>query len=612
MKFIEKISAEEYDFPVNPSGKKEQQFKCPVCSKSRKQKNQNKKIVSINTDKMVGTCFHCGVAFLEKKEYKPERKVYIKPTWNNNTDLPDEVVKWFKNDRKISQDTLIKARVTKGTAFIPALAKVAGTIDFNYFRNGELTYIKHRTRDKDFAAAKDAEPILYNLDGILGQEEVIITEGEMDVLSYMEVGFENVCSFPNGANDKNSIDRNIGLFDNAKKIYLAVDQDYPGIMFREELRRRLGTERCFRVDFKDKKDANEYLVRYGKEKLKRTIQEADEFPIEGLVSALDYEAEIQNLYDNGIDPGLGIRHKVLNRLITFETGRLCTVTGIPGHGKSEFVDEICESLNTLHGWKTVYFSPENWPIPYHVRKLVERLSGDPMVGYGKMSQEALNKALEYVSENFKFIIPKDDKYSLEAILDKARQAIHKHGCKVVVLDPWNRVEHQLDKNETETNYISRQLSAISNFAQKNDILFILVAHPRKVAYAKGQYDVPNLYDIAGSANFYNKTDFGLTVYRDKIGDTVQVHVQKVKFRHLGKPGVARFLFNSRNARYHPLDIDQGKNGELLFDREEEEKRFDNSNHMGEPEDETPQSEMNFEITPNEIYDGSTRTDKPPF
>lgn len=119
----------------------------------------------------------------------------------------------------------------------------------------------------------------------------------------------------------------------------------------------------------------------------------------------------------------------------------------------------------------------------------------------------------------------------------------------------------------ETNYISQTLDKFTNFAQKYDVLFFLVAHPRKMSKdASGQFEVPTLYDINGSANFYNKTDYGITVQRNKEAGTVGVYVQKVKFKHLGETGNATFKYNINNGRYVPY-------------YESQDPIWDNSNHL---------------------------------
>jgi len=138
--------------------------------------------------------------------------------------------------------------------------------------------------------------------------------------------------------------------------------------------------------------------------------------------------------------------------------------------------------------------------------------------------------------------------------------------QALVIDPYNRLESQ-QGSRNETQYISEVLDKLTTFAQINDVLVILMAHPTKQPKNKdGIVEAPTLYDISGSANFFNKADFGIVVHRNRIDDTVEVHVQKVKFRHLGENGTATFKYNLNNGRYVPYN-----NGI--------EPAWDNDNHI---------------------------------
>ena len=105
----------------------------------------------------------------------------------------------------------------------------------------------------------------YNADCLKKAEEIIIVEGEIDALTFIQAGYENTISVPNGAGNIDFLDTCIDLFADIKKIYIATDQDTRGINLKSELIRRLGPERCYVVSFKDCKDANEYLLKYGPE-----------------------------------------------------------------------------------------------------------------------------------------------------------------------------------------------------------------------------------------------------------------------------------------------------------------------------------------------------------
>ena len=527
----------------------EERLTCPECSPNRKKSNV--KCFSWNHSKGVGYCSHCGETF---GIYIERKKEYKRPKWKNNTNLSEKLVKWFES-RGISQFTLRQMKITEGYEFMPQIGKEVNTVQFNYFRHGELVNVKYRDGAKNFKLSKDAELIVYNYDNCVDAKEIIIVEGEMDCLSMCEAGYYNCVSVPNGATEKTInleyLDNCIELFID-KKIILATDNDNPGVNLRNELAARLGVENCMRVDFADCKDANEYLIKYGKTVLYECVSNAKEFPVEGVFCTDDFEDDIFLLHEHGLNPGMQTGLRTVDELISFEYGRLYTFTGIPGHGKSEIVDQICVSLNKRYGLRVGYFSPENYPLSLFVSKLIEKTVGK------RFSSQTIGKSelqgyLNYMRANYYFIMPEEN-FTVESIMSRALYLVRNKGIKILVIDPYNTLEHKKQGSETEHEYVSRFLDVLRNFAKRNQIMIFLVAHPRKIQkIANGLYDVPNMYDISGSSNFYNKTDFGISVYRNFGSGLTELYVQKVKFKHLGKVGNCSLSWNSTNGRYSYFD-----------------------------------------------------------
>lgn len=610
------------DFGIQiPFGKRSGKVKtfCPQCHETRTDKRD--KSLSVDLDKGVWNCHYCGWGgtihtsdfddspegkrkWMEQQPwYNPHRlrkqkPVYKKPEHRQvNGTLSDKALAWFKG-RGISKETLTACKVTEGMEWMPQKNGQANTVQFNYYLNGELINTKFRTGDKCFKLCSGAQLIPYNIDAIKGQKECIITEGEMDALSFYEIGFHNVVSVPNGANaNLDYLDDFIeDYFDDKETIYIASDTDTKGVELRDELLRRFGAERCRVLEYgEDCKDANEHLQKFGRDSLKQVIASAPEIKLEGVFTVSDFEESLDALFEHGMQKGVTIGHECFDRLCSFETKRLCTVTGIPGSGKSEFIDEIAERLNMRYGWRFAYFSPENAPLAYHASKLIEKFTGK------KFDREHLTfggykQVKQHLETNFFFISPKDD-YRLDTILERAKFLVRRKGIKALVIDPYNRLEDESD-GMSETKYISKQLDRLTNFAQQNDVLVILMAHPTKQTKNKdGVIEAPTLYDISGSAHFYNKTDFGIVVHRNRVENTVEVHVQKVKFRHLGEVGTALFKYNLNNGRYVPytqgVEPQWDNTNHIIEDRKQKEKdaieaaQFDWDNIMEQPTDDCP-------------------------
>ena len=566
------------DAPLGRSGNKK--VFCPQCHAERHDKRD--KSLSINLETGEFHCHYCGFSgcaaekeawekdrpwhnYAPIKRQKPE---YKKPQPRQVLPMSSRAIAWFQS-RGISVATLQALKVTEGSEWMPQKNGQANTVQFNYYRNGELINTKFRTGDKCFKLVSGAELLPYNIDGIKGTKECIITEGEMDALSFYECGRHDVVSVPNGANaNLDYLDDYIeDYFEDKETIYIASDTDTKGVMLRDELLRRFGAERCRVLEYGDGcKDANEHLMKYGRDSLLKCLADAPEIKVEGVFTVSDFEQSLDALFENGWQKGVTIGFPNFDRLCSFETKRLCVVTGIPGSGKSEFIDEIAERLNMRYGWRFAYFSPENAPLAYHASKLIEKFTGKRFNSKSLTFGE-YKEVKEHLETDFYFICPSDN-FRVDTILEKAKYLVRRRGIKSLVIDPYNRLESE-QGGRSETLYISELLDKLTNFAQRNDILIILMAHPTKQPRSKdGTIDAPTLYDISGSANFFNKADFGIVVHRNRTENTVEVHVQKVKFRHLGEVGTALFKYNLNNGRYVPYTAGS-------------EPEWDNENHLRE-------------------------------
>ena len=524
--------------------------KCPKCSHERKKKSEP--CLSVNIDEGVWNCHNCGWTGGLKKSNYMEKVFYVKPKpIPKVSKYSDGMIKFFKT-RGISEKTLLKNNVTEGIEYMPQVSGERNTIQFNYYKNNELVNVKYRDGEKNFKLVKDAERVLYGLDDIKDFDEVIIVEGEMDKLSYYEAGFKNCVSVPNGASNL-KLDYLKDFPDDLKKVYIATDNDEPGRKLAEELSRRIGRDVCYRVDFDKYKDANDWILNNGLETLKDTIKYAKAYPLEGVIGVDSINLDIDDLYKNGLSRGCESGHRVFDKLFTFTTSQLTVITGVPTHGKSNWLEHICMKLAANHDWRFGVFSPEHYPLQLHFSVLSEKFIGKTFREislYQRMTKSELMFAKKFISNRFNWIRPDGDVFTIDAILKAAAGLVKRHGIKGLIIDPYNKI-HAPFGNQSETQYINDFLTKLTIFKQKYDIHIFLVAHPRKMQKKdNGLYDVPTLYDIAGSANFYNQVDNGITVYRNFETGFSHVYVQKVKFRHIGEIGEAVFNYNLQNGRYY--------------------------------------------------------------
>ncbi|CAL5039912.1 unnamed protein product [Urochloa decumbens] len=511
---------------------------------------------------------------------KAGNKVYRKISEEdlNLEPLCDELVAYF-SERMISTETLRRNKVMqrKGRNKI--------SIAFTYRRDGVVVGCKYREVDKKFTQEANTEKIFYGLDDIKRAQDIIIVEGEIDKLSMDEAGFRNCVSVPDGAPPKVSTkipdkeqDKKYqylwnckDYLDSASRIILATDADLPGQALAEELARRLGKERCWRVKWPKKnetdtcKDANEVLMFLGPQALRKVIEEAELYPIRGLFAFKDFFPEIDNYYLGIHGDELGIRTgwKSMDDLYKVVPGELTVVTGVPNSGKSEWIDALLCNLNQECGWKFVLCSMEN-KVREHARKLLEKRIKKPFFDarYGgsaeRMTPDEFDAGKQWLNDTFHLIRCEDDSLpSINWVLDLAKAAVLRHGVRGLVIDPYNELDHQRPSNQTETEYVSQILTKIKRFAQHHSCHVWFVAHPRQLHNWNG--GPPNMYDISGSAHFINKCDNGIVIHRNRDKnagplDVVQVCVRKVRNKVIGQIGDAFLTYDRVTGQF----VDAGK------------------------------------------------------
>ncbi|KAL5771847.1 hypothetical protein ACOSP7_011456 [Xanthoceras sorbifolium] len=493
--------------------------------------------------------------------------------------LCDQLIGYF-SERLITRKTLERNHVMQKRYGDDEVA-----IAFTYRRKEKLSNCKYRDITKRFWQEKDAEKILYGLDDIEGASDIIIVEGEIDKLSMEEAGIYNCVSVPDGApptvsqkdlppEDKDTKYQYLwnckDYLMKASRIILATDGDLPGQALSEELARRLGRERCWRVRWPKKngvdnfKDANEVLMYLGADALKEVVDNAELYPIKGLFNFRDFFDEIDAYFHRTVGDEFGISTgwRALDSLYNVVPGELTIVTGVPNSGKSEWIDALICNINESVGWKFALCSMEN-KVREHARKLLEKHLKKPFfnASYGqsveRMTAEEFEQGKEWLSDTFSLIRCENDSLpSISWVLDLAKAAVLRHGVRGLIIDPYNELDHQRPVSQTETEYVSQILTKIKRFALHHSCHVWFVAHPRQLHQWVG--GPPNLYDISGSAHFINKCDNGIVVHRNRDPeagpmDRVQVCVRKVRNKVAGTIGDAFLSYNRVTGEYKDIN-----------------------------------------------------------
>jgi len=283
-------------------------------------------------------------------------------------------------------------------------------------------------------------------------------------------------------------------------------------------------------------------------------------------SPLDLRASVERLWDAGLPPGDGTGWPSVDRHYTVTPGQLTVLTGWPGSGKSEWLDAVLLNL-ARRGWRFALYSPENAPAEIHVAKYLEKFLGKPF-GAGpteRMTRDEAIEAATEIEEWFRFLLPavgtERSTFRIDDILGAAEAHFRVTGSwrdrevkKGLVVDPWNELEHLRPREWSETEYIAATLSKVRAWARANSVHVWIVAHPQKLRRDdSGKLPVPRPDSISGSQHWWNKADNCVCVWRaldEPDNQVVQIHVQKVRFKHVGRPGMVELRYDRVTGRYN--------------------------------------------------------------
>jgi twinkle protein len=457
---------------------------------------------------------------------------------------------------------------------MPKANKEISVIEFPYIVFGKTINVKYRGKDKDFMFEKGCELVMFNLDAIAHEKECVIVEGEFDALAFVEAGINYVTSVPNGftlpKKDGTSsinlsyLDDYYSFFENKEKIFLAVDNDEAGKHGRDELIRRFGSEKCYLVDFNDCKDANEYLLKHGKEKLAGLLNDAKQVPIENIQTLKDFEYDLDDFWLNGSPKGYLTGIENVDKNYSFEFGQYTLMVGTPQSGKSELVDSMCIGYALKYGLKTAFASPENKPNRLHADKIIRKIAGYRPSTIEEIKSKRIQRAKQFYNDHF-LHLEYNDGYDLEKILTKFTELVKRKGVRVFVIDPYNKTRLKKANGKNVNEYTADYLNEIDIFCQKHKVHVILVVHPVKMQKIEGtnSYQMPTAYDIKGGGEMFDMAYHILSIGKETDKRLVKFKTLKVKFQHLGTPDELTYLkWNVNNGRYASVDYDETVGGDV--------------------------------------------------
>lgn len=530
-------------------------------------------------------CGHHGDASVAPSNYRGSRVDLSDPWWQELTDA--EMEAWFQNLLPLPLPVGLEVGLDRALVQKPngeQSWEVSLVFPVRQEADGDVVSVFFLPMAEDGTLFKPQD--LMGTSAVpwgwekVNDDEVIFVDHPLDRIALEQAGVPNVVCLPprmspllpNGG-DWSSLGLVEKKLNKIGRVVMALRDDESGQKWGDELARRVGKERCFRTRWSNYRteahptNPRTVLMEWGRDQAREAIEKAPNFPVAGIHELSDVEDEFELLYEFGLQPGVSTGWPTLDYYYTVKLGRWTVVTGIPGHGKSSFLDSLIVNLAQIHGWRFGVFSPESQPVSRHFAALMEKATGKPFsegTNMPRISLEEKDRCKPWLDDHFKMILPDEENensWTVDGILGLARTLVYRYGIKGLVIDPWNELNHLRPPHMTTDDYITMELGKIRRFARNNGIHIWVVVHPNKMEKgADGKYAVVTPYMLNGGSGWRNKADNIISKFRN-VGqldeDVADFYIQKVRFKEEGRIGHASLRGDKTNGR-HIDDIDQNK------------------------------------------------------
>jgi twinkle protein len=423
--------------------------------------------------------------------------------------MGQDVMQWLTEVRKL--DAALLADMGVKAQDHPQLGAVAA---FAYHRSGKPYAGKFRAVEgKDWRSTHGVSRGLYNEDALRsGSGPVVLTEGEIDALSVMQAGYLRAVSLPDGWTEdggkRDVLVEAEAALRQSPFVIVAGDNDAAGsslpktvanILAGHDVRYAEWPEGC--------KDANDVLCQFGEGELARCLVDAKRVDPEG-----GFITGISDLPPMPARRVLRVGMEPYDFALAFEVGAMSVGTGTPGSGKSTFTTFAAFHVAKAESVKVGFLAFETHP--FRIRDHLARLqTGKP---WDRLSADEQARCAHFLDEHFRIVHRTFDgnkAHNLGWLEDMIYTLAVRDGCKLIIVDPWNELEHLPEPGESMTAYVNFALQSIRQWAEQFDTHICLIAHPRKMP-TDGKPRPPTGYDIADSAAFFNKPSLGFTVHQD--------------------------------------------------------------------------------------------------
>lgn len=473
---------------------------CPYCKPRATRGNVNTFSINLKTGQHKCLRASCGVSGnmitlardfdfslgTEIDEYYAPKKKYRELPQPKEPVIPKPEALQYLESRGISEEVAKRYEITVQT-------KNPNILVFPFYDEvGKLKFVKYRKTD--FDKTKDAnkewcesktKPILFGMKQCdTSFKRLVIVEGQMDCLAVATAGINNVVSVPTGAKGFTWVPYCWNWLCKWEEIIVFGDYEKGSISLLEELSKRLKTKikHVREEDYLDCKDANEILLKYGKEQVIKCVENAIPIPVENVIDLADVK-DVDPYSLEKIPTRIQEVDKLLCGGLIF--GCVNLITGKSGKGKSTLASQILGNAIDC-GYNVFAYSGE---LPnFLFKSAIDFQSAGPQnvieENRGEYVRRYVRKsAKEEIEEWYRGKCMLYDRTMVNDedtdLLKTIKQMIISQNVRVILIDNLMTMISQTNVKGSKLDSQSNISHKLEDMARFYNVCIILVAHKRK-------------------------------------------------------------------------------------------------------------------------------------
>lgn len=455
-----------------------------------------------------------------KDTVEKKTKAFTKPPkdWKE-LEYGSDVYNYLTIDRKISPEILSLYSVREKTDERGACYVFLSRTTDGQLCGAKYTNIKRKEGKKVEYQSKNPLSVLWGMSAVAeGNNSIIITEGQIDAMSWAEQGVSNVVSIPMGTNNTDWVAHSWDWISRFKTVILCFDGDEAGQKALDVVSRKIGIERCKYITIPRYKDPNDAHVN-GFD-LKSLLSTAKDFKPSKLVSAgelvdeawervLRGRRELQGIPFMSWEGEDTINFRLRPREMTL-------YTGYPGSGKSSLLYQ--EVANLIFQWdqKVVVASLEE--DAEEISMLIAIAGAASLFG---SNQKKLFYEIYKEMTSKLFFYHHRGRAKHKEVLEACEFCIRRYGAQHLIFDSVAKTDLNIENSEEANAFVS----AICESMTETGAHYHVVAHARK-GKDNDFNEIPRLQEIKGAASFGIETFNAITMWRNIPKENLMKHGAK--------------------------------------------------------------------------------------